>query len=311
MKQFPTRPPRGVALLLAVLLTALAALIAYSILDAQGVALQRTHALSRGAQLDEFARGIEAIASIALRQDAAQGPGLDHNNDVWRQPLALELPRGKVFARMRDLHGCLNLNALGSGDAILAGATLARLERLLRVLKLDPALADAIADYVDADRNPRDRGAEDLRYLSGRPAHRSADRALAHVSELRSVAGVDSRSYDMLSAETCTLPTDAGINVNTASVALLQALGDDIDKARASALAADGNARHTDLGEFFAEVERLGAAQPAPSGLSVASNEFLLESEIEYDGVTVAYWSQISRGNGEIRVNARGRGRYR
>ncbi len=311
MRRQPTRRPRGVALLLAVLLTALAALIAFSILDAQAVALQRTHAQNRGAQLDEFARGVEAIAIVALRRDSAQGAGLDHNADVWRQPLLLELPHGKLAARMRDQNGCLNLNALGSADANLASETLARLQRLLTALRLDPALAEAVADYIDADRNPRDRGAEDLRYLGGRPAYRSADRPLAHVSELRNVAGIDAGTYARLAAETCTPAAISPINVNTASVALLRSLGENIDQVRARSLAAEGNAQHADLGAFFAEVERLGAARPNDVGLAVASDEFLLESQIEYDGVTAAYWSRLTRRDGEIRVNARGRGRYR
>lgn len=310
MKRLPTRRPRGVALLLAVLLTALAALIAFSILDAQAVALQRTHALSRGAQLDEFARGVEAIATIALRRDAAQEPGVDHNGDVWHQPLLLELPRGRLVARMRDLNGCFNLNALASSDPALATEAWSRLQRLLRALKLDPALADAIADYVDADRNTRDSGAEDLRYLGGRPASRSADRAMAHVSELRSIMGLDAQSYARLAGETCALAINSPINVNTASVAVLRALSEDIDPARANGLVAEGNARRSAIQEFLDELERAGVAPPNIIGLGVKSDEFLLESEIEYDGVTVAYWTQFARRDERVRVNARGRGRY-
>ncbi len=293
------------------LLTALAALLAVAILDSQAVALERTRSLSRGAQLDEYARGVEGIARVALGRDSAQGAGVDHNADIWRQPLLLELPHGRVAARMRDLNGCFNLNALASPDSALAVESHARLQRLLRVLQLDPGLADAIADYVDADRNQRDRGAEDLRYLGGRPAHRSADRPMAHVSELRWIAGMDANAYAKLSAETCALPPDAPINVNTASESVLQALGDNIDPVRASALAAEGNAHHAGLEEFFAEVERLGAARPVGPGLGVASDQFLLESEIEYDGITVAYWSRFGRRDGVIGVSARGRGRFR
>jgi len=305
MKRFAPRRQRGIALLLAVLLSALAALLAFAILDSQAVALQRTHAQMRGAQLDEFARGVEAIASIALRRDQ---PDLDHNGDVWRQPLVLELPRGRLSARMRDLNGCFNLNSL-VGPA--PTQSLERLERLLVALELDPETAHAIADYIDADQTSRDRGAEDLRYLGGRPAYRTADRPLAHVSELLAVAGVDADSYGRLSAETCTLRPGATINVNTASNAVLRSLSPGLDQARAAALAAEGNARHLGIAEFLQQVDITGAARPDSQGLGVQSDEFLLVSEIEYDGVKVAYWAHLVRLNGRVRVEARGRGRYR
>ncbi len=310
MKRSPPKRQRGVALLLAVLLSALAALLAFAIIDSQAVALQRTHAQMRGAQLDEFARGVEVIASIALRRDEAN---VDHNSDAWRQPLVLDIPRGRLAARMRDLNGCFNVNAFADPDAGFVAESHARLTRLLLALELDPEIADAIADYVDVDQATRDRGAENLRYLGGRPAYRTADRPLAHVSELRAVAGVDAETYRRLAEEVCALAPRAKINVNTASVALLRSLGPDIDQARAAALAADGNARHTDIEQFMLQVDETHAQRPAnPHGtLDVVSDEFLLESEIEYDGVKVAYWAHLTRRAGQVRVEARGRGRYR
>ncbi len=310
MNRSPPTRQRGVALLLAVLLSALAALLAFSIIDSQAVALQRTHAQMRGAQLDEFARGVEVIASIALRRDEAN---VDHNSDAWRQPLVLDIPRGRLAARMRDLNGCFNVNAFADPDAAFVVEAHGRLTRLLLALELDPEIADAVADYVDVDQTTRDRGAEDLRYLGGRPAYRTADRPLAHVSELRAVAGVDADAYSRLSAEVCTLRARAPINVNTASVALLRSLSPSIDQARAAALAADGNAQYADIEQFLSQVESTGAQRPTnPQGiLGLVSDEFLLESEIEYDGVKVAYWAHLTRRAGQVRVEARGRGRYR
>lgn len=302
---------RGVALLLAVLLTALAAVLAFSILDDQSVALARSHALNRAAQTDEFARGVEVIAVIALRRDQALEAGLDSNADIWRQPLILELPHGSLSARLRDLNGCFNVNALASGDTVLAAESYARLTRLLRVLRVDPELADAIADYVDADREARPRGAEDLRYLGARPPSRSADRPVAHVSELRGVAGIDATVYARLENDLCARPATSPLNVNTASVAVLQSLAERIDRPAAEALSADGNARHAGIDVFLRALESAGVPPPSAAGLGVSSDEFLLESLIEFDGVEVAYWSLLSRRNAQVLVHARGRGRFR
>ncbi len=311
MRRTPHHRQRGVALLLAVLLTALAAVLAFSILDDQSVALARSHALNRAAKTDEFARGAEAIAAIALRRDQALEAGLDSNTDIWRQPLVLELPQGRLTARMRDLNGCFNVNALASTDEALAAESYARLRRLLRVLRVDPELADAIADYVDSDREARPRGAEDLRYLGARPPSRSADQPIAHVSELRGVAGVDASIYAQLENDLCARPQLSPINVNTASVAVLQSLAERLERPAAEALASDGNARHAGIDAFLRAVESAGVQPPPATGLGVSSDEFLLESLIEFDGIEVAYWSLLSRRDGQVLVHARGRGRFR
>ena len=126
------------------------------------------------------------------------------------------------------------------------------------------------------------------------------------------MAGVDAETYLRLSEESCALASRASINVNTASVAVLRSLHPSIDQARAAALAAEGNARHTGIEEFMLQVDQTGAQRPDSLGLGVVSDEFLLESEIEYDGVTVAYWAHLTRrAGGQVRVEARGRGRYR
>ena len=71
------------------------------------------------------------------------------------------------------------------------GLNYQRLQRLLGVLELSPAIADAVADWIDGDSTVSGAGAEDLDYLRADPPYRAANRAMVHPGELRWIQGVD------------------------------------------------------------------------------------------------------------------------
>src|SRR3989442_1300776 len=75
---------------------------------------------------------------------------------VGRQPLGA----GWVEVHVEDEARRLDLNAPELADAV---------PRLLALLGLDPGLADALADWTDADDAPRPRGAERDWYLAQTP----------------------------------------------------------------------------------------------------------------------------------------------
>lgn len=317
-RQAGMKRQRGIALLTALLAVALAVVLVAALLDDGEQARMRTAHALRGEQSWQLLRGLEAWAIRVLRDEDAQMPGVDSRADLWAQPLPpVEVPGGRVGGSLRDLGGCFNLNGLADTRGVdHSGAMLARFDRLLRVLRLDPNIAPAAKDWVDPDPDPETGGAEDMQYRLASPAYRTANRPFAHVSELRLVRGVDAETYAALLPHVCVLPDeDAPMNLNTASPELWRSLHDAIGEGVARRMWRDGRARY-DLRES-AMVELAGLLQQDPQALGAAipladvrSNWFVMQAEIEADGLPFVYSSLIERGVGGFRVHARVRGRW-
>lgn len=305
----PARRARGVALIAALLVVALAVVLIAALLD-RGEALRaRSRNALRAEQGWQLMRGLEGWAASALRQDWEQTATVDSREDVWAQPLPpLELPEARIEGRLLELGGCFNLNALAGTDPERAQA---RFERLLRVLKLEPAIAAQARDWVDPDQDPGSGGAEDLALQQRRPPYRAANRPFAHPSELRLLPAVDAARYAALRPHVCALPPDTPTNLNTASTEFWMSLADDIGLRHARRLARDGRARYSDLEAVQREFVELGLAPlPPDPTLAVGSSYFVLEAQIRSDGVPFEYWSLLQRRPEGVRVLARARGRY-
>jgi general secretion pathway protein K len=302
---------RGVALIVAVLLVALATLIIASLIDITDLALARTRNQVREQQAYAYARGLEVWALDWLRRDANEEPGIDTSSDMWARALPpLDVQGGKITGRVRDLNGCFNLNHLvvnGVADPVARS----RFDRLLRALKLPPELADTIVDYADADNEAGTRGAEDLGYLLASPPRRAANQPFAHVSELRLVRGVDAEVYARLEREVCATPSSSPINVNTATPFVLMALVENLDETAARKLNDEGKASMRDVEAFKSRLAALGLILDGDqTGVGVASTQFLAEAVVLLDGIPFRYYSRIERETRGHRVSARSRGVY-
>jgi general secretion pathway protein K len=298
---------RGAALLIAILSVAIATLLIAGLLDLGEAGLARTRNVTRAAQADALALGLEGWARDLLRRDAANDGGDDSASDLWAQPLPpTPVEGGTLAGRIRDRNGCFNLNNLVAGD-VPVGRDLARFRRLLVALRLEPALAEAVLDWLDPDFIPGNRGAEDAAYLAAQPAYRAANRAFADVSELRAVRGFAPRVYATLAPHVCALPSRTALNVNTATVPVLMALDDAITRPVAERLAREGAAEYANLGAFAEALQRAGVAAIDYGGLDVRSDYFEAGARIELDGIVFARSALILRGREGIRAVARAR----
>lgn len=301
---------RGVALLTTLLLTLFASLLAAQLATQQQLALRRAALVASERQARWYALGAEQWARQVLARDRADG-ALDHLSEPWAQlPPALALPGGRLDGRLRDLQGRLNVNNLA--DEALADATLRRLQRLLALLDLDPELAAAIADWIDADSRERfPGGGEDGRY-SGR-GYLAANRPLSDVSELRFVDGVDADVYARLRPLLTALPVPTALNVNTAPAELLAAWFDGATLADAeAAVAARERVAYDGVGDFR---RRSALARDGDSDdnllLDVASRFFLLQTRAQLGEVPVRLSSVIERADdGSSRVLSRRFGHF-
>lgn len=198
----------------------LAAVVALATLTGLAVGLAYTSAvdqhLTRNAlaalQADALARSGVAVATalLAERGDAADGPDAAWARGSGRQPLGA----GWVSVAVEDEARRLDLGIAALADAV---------PRLLVGLGLDPALADALADWIDADDVPRPGGAERAHYLGLTPPYVPANRPLATVGELRLVRGFDARTVARL-RPFVTVAGEPAVNPNTAAREVLAAL---------------------------------------------------------------------------------------
>lgn len=296
---------RGVALLVALLVVAIAVILVAALLDRGELALARTRNSLREQQAEAYSLGLETYAAQVL---IAASNEVDTNASPWAMPLPpQDVPGGVIRATMRDLDGCFNLNnlapsALGGNPALWAPT----FGGLLAALALDPDIAAAVQGWLD----PGAQLAESGRYLAQPVPYRARGGVFAHVSELRLVRGVDATAYAKLAPHVCALPPGTAINVNTATVPVLQALLQDATPAVAQSLWQDGRAQNLTVSQFTGQLAPLGVSlrSPAPP-IDVHSRYFLARGDIVLDGVPYTFFSVIERGQGRgVRVLARSRG---
>ncbi len=295
---------RGVALIVALLVVALATILVAALLDRGELALARTRNGLRAQQVEAYAQGIEAYASQAL---LLPRDGPDTTSSPWMQPLPpQQVPGGLISASMRDLNGCFNLNNLAPGQSLQWKALFVR---LLKAQSIAPSVADAVEAWLDPERAA---GVDANAYLGQPVPYRPHGGLFAHVSELRLVRGIDAAAYARLAPQVCALPPGTRINVNTAGVPLLQALAGSGEVPATVALAQrlwqDGRAQWSRIDEFW-QATPLGKV---PAGLAelvgVNSDAFLLRGDIVLDGLPFTVFRVVLVQGGRVRVVQRSRG---
>ncbi|MCP5475202.1 MAG: type II secretion system minor pseudopilin GspK [Rhodanobacteraceae bacterium] len=298
------RRERGVALIVALLVVALAAMIATRLFTTTGADIARSESQARLLDAQLLSQGMEDFALVLLKRDLDLGDGIDTRNDQWASTLPpLPVPGGRVGGALVDLDGRFNLNTLVrvNGPDPVARA---RFERMLAALKLDVGLADAVIDWIDADSQVSPQGAEDLDYLRADPPYRAANRPIVHVSELLRIKGIDREAYKLLAPEVCALPPETGMNINTLSVVGIMGLADGISQDLAKRLWRGGRAQYRSVTEVVDELGKAGIIldPAAMQDFKVSSNYFLARSDVELVGRQYRFYSLLQRNAGGGRV---------
>lgn len=228
---FQPAKQRGVALITAVLIVALATILAVNV-GFNGFMDQRRsatrYALDQGFQV---AVGAEAWAADTLRRDGAQGGQRrqDHLAEEWATPIPpIPVEGGEVSGYIEDMQGRFNLNSLvvRQGDQLQPDPlAVRRLERLLEILELETKWAGVIADWIDTDGEAGfPDGAEDAVYTSQTPAYRTAEMPITRTSELLALSEFGIERYRTLEPYVTALPIGTPINLCTAPPQVLDAL---------------------------------------------------------------------------------------
>ncbi len=268
------RREAGVAVILAMAVVALAAVAATAILAAQSAWARRTELSARHAQARMLVGAGVDWARAVLYEDR-RASTVDHAGEAWAArlpPQAVE--QGEVAGAIEDQQGLFNLNNVVAGGRVQP-AQLAAFRRLLAILDLPLALADALADWVDADTEEISRaGAEDAYYLAQATPYRAANQPLADEGELALVRGYDDAMRARLRPFVTALPRTTPVNVNTASPEVLAAIVPALTLDQARALVAARDRSHFgSTGEFQRRLPS-GLAAPA-AAIGVGSDYFI------------------------------------
>jgi general secretion pathway protein K len=311
---------RGVALLTAIILVALAAIVATGIVWQSTLSARRAIAVFTVAQSLALAEGAEAMAGYALHDNRQKNPQMVATNQTWAMPYGpIEIDHGAVLeAVLEDETGKFNLNSVvmaaagtgvpgapatsapgaaptgvpgSTGTGALPGAAggalvqnptgAAQFKALLQALNLDVSFADRLVDWIDSDDQPIfPGGGEDSFYLAQEPAHRVANLPLTSISELLAM-GMDRASYDRLAPFVTALPPATKLNICTAPGEVLDAIG---GGQRSYAIDLKQLALQRQQNPCFPDMagfmSGLGAAQKAGLNLGTTSTYFRLRTWI-------------------------------
>ncbi len=282
---------RGIALITALLVVALATIIAVTMMMRQQLDLRRTENLIHSEQAYQYALGGEHWASLILLRDRQQNV-VDHLQELWATTLpSLPIEGGYLQAQLEDLQSRFNLNNLLTKEGKMSAPDVAYFERLLSLLELPRNLGSAVVDWIDHDVEPQiSEGAEDLAYLTKTPAYRTANQFFKSPSELRLVKGFDQENYNKLAPYITALPSRTLINVNTAPALILMALvSEEVSESDISSLLATRS-------EVFFKTTMDFSTHPALAGLKVKTE--LLSVNSDFFQLTLK--SQVGRGHAQI-----------
>jgi general secretion pathway protein K len=268
---------RGLALITAMLVVAIVATIAAYLSLGQQVWLRQVQNLVDRSQADNMRHGALDFIGVLLVRKLSLNSKSDHLGEAWTKLPPLPYEGGTIAVTITDAQGLYNLNNLVQNNAPNVHEV-AMFKRLLQSLRLDPALAEAVVDWIDTIPATQPGGAEDVEYLASPRPYRAANQPLSSVDELRLVKGFDPEIVETLREYVTALPQATATNVNTAKDKVLEALLN--NPALAKTVVAT---RERTPFDDKADLQPLMQGQPLPqAGYDVKSSFFLVHVDISY-----------------------------
>ncbi len=308
-KVHPTPPvrQRGIALITAVLVVALATILAVNVAFRSVLDQRRSANLFGADQAFEIALGAEALAAEGLSRDA-QNSETDHLGETWAKPVILPVDDGigTVEGRLEDMQGRFNLNNLVFADGTTNPDAVKQLERILQMVGVEPDWATAMADWIDEDIDPGfPNGAEDTTYTGQNPPHLAANMPITRISELMQLPGFTADRYAKLKPFVAALPVGSKLNVCTAPGIVLDSLS---EAERQFSLNADYLTQQRQAIGCFPRLTdlqaTLGAAEydKVKNSLAETSSYFMATVWVTIGTTDFTLYSLLARvGNGQVR----------
>lgn len=289
---------RGIALLTAILVLALAVIAATSISSDHQLSIRRTENIVFGSQVWSYLHGGETWAKVVLARDLDDNNDYDHHNEAWATELpALPLPGGYISGKIEDEQSKINVNNLISDDQIDT-LTRTRLEALFTLLDLDSTLIQAVIDWIDPDVNAiPPSGAEDDYYTGLEYPYLTANQPMQHISELRLVKGFTQDIYELVEPFLTALPSNTAVNVNTANAEVLASIIPNLGLENANTII-EGRTEDAFVSvQAFVSDPLLQGTTVNLQALSVNSSFFSLNSQIKVGNSFIRNESILNRVN--------------
>lgn len=291
----PESRQRGVALITALVVVAIAAGLAVAIAWQTTLDTRRTENLVQGDQAMEYALGAEAWAEEILARDGRKYQNVTALGQDWAQQLPpLPVQGGQIQGKIEDLQGRFNINNLTTAQGIT------QFKNLLVALGQDPTLAASVQQWFTGAPGGVTDATDDY-YSRLQPPYLTGSAPMQSVSELLLVKGITPAVYAQISPYLCALPIGAAttVNINTASGPVLESLNTNITADVASQII---GGRGT---SGFKDLSVLGSMNPPiqAAGAGTTSSYFLVTVVAQIGSTHVTLYSLLYR-NGSNEVTA-------
>lgn len=280
---------------MAILIVALAAVLATSLAAHQNIWIRSLENRESHDDAKWLALAGTDFAAAILNDDARNN-AVDYVGEAWSSRLPpMPVDNGQISGYITDQQGLFNLNNLAVGgktDPVQLG----NFRRLLTLLQLNPDLAQAVADWIDADDEVQSPGGAESSYYLGLPdPYRAANMPLEGIEELSMIKGFDETTINMLKPYVTVLPGPTTINVNTAPPEVFCAILPDLSLSAARELAIS-RSRHyfTDVGDFASRIQNKSIPIPYAE-IQVTSQFFLVTVETAQGRAKVIMRTMLDR----------------
>ena len=310
----PRQRQRGVAVIIALLLTTLAITIVASLFWQQQVQVRSIENQRLQLQKQWILRGALDWAGLILREDAKYS-SVDTLDEPWAVPLAetrldqyvdngqsdADAADATLSGSITDAQARYNLTNL-CPDGTINPAEVAAFAQLLANAHLDPALAQATADVMAAAQKKPVADAANPDDQSG-----PLPMNLTQVEDLLAVPGFTPEMLAKIKDLVIFLPRATPINVNTAPAEVLAARVEGLSLSDATALVGRRNtASFRNIGDFVLalppDIRDSPSASPSNSEASVTTNYFLVNGKVRINRAELDVQALIERNGANTKL---------
>ena len=333
----------GIALITALIITSIALSLAGTILYRQQIQIRLSGNIAHLEQAYVYANGLEDWAGTILNRSINDHPNYVSLDDDWAAggyKVSLPIDGGLMEGQLFDLQARINLNTLliphppkpprpkagqppKKPKPDIAAINRQRINELIRLIDPDQeigppeSVSDIIKDWIDKDdingnetealNSASGGGAESPYYQSLTPPYYSANTQLVSPSELLLLKDMKKKIYEKMRPFVSTLPIkpQTPINVNTAEITVLQAIGFDTGSAEAIKKERE-NRPFRSKKEFTDYIKNNTDISFIPShfdqDIDTKSRFFLLKGEVTINQARVFINSVLERKNNRFSV---------
>ena len=305
---------RGVAVIIALLLTTLAITIVASLFWQQQVQVRSIENQRLQLQKQWILRGALDWASLILREDAKYS-SVDALDEPWATPLAetrldqyvenghadADAADATLSGSISDAQARYNLTNLCS-NGVINPAEVAVFAQLLDNAHLNPALAIATANVIAVTQKPPATDTVNPENKTGpQPMN------LVYADDLLAVPGFTAEMLSKIKEFVIFLPRATPVNVNTAPAEVLAARIGRLALADAVALVKSRDAAHfNNIGDFIARLpsylRNSTSASPSTVEVSVMTNYFLVNGKVRMSRAGLDVRALIERNDANTKL---------